>query len=471
MRDTINIPAFGGINKLHTRDPGQSSKGQNFWTRGGSLVSRGGSELIGGTTPFMSAIRSIHTGVRVGVPARLLVEEGRMLWVRPQEGAAWTNLRFDLDTTGTPLNSAIWKGFLLLFSGTRMLAYDIQNNTIADITNSGGNPVPVMQHVAVDKDIIFGWSPDYPDGHLVRFNGYTKDAQGFILGRSQNEWPPDFALNVSGSSGTPVLDVIPFRGYRFCLTQTSSHLIYGDNEDDFRVLPGDNIGAFRAGCSALAGNIILWLNFDIKGMPKVYAFTGTQSVVVSQPIEELLMEEDFSGVFAKALTNQFWLIFPGTTSTKCYIYDTDEQQWYIYTYPAVIRATTLIPEQMREQTIHFGLQSGGVLKLNESNNDFGNPIVTEMLLGPFSAGAMRFRLKRIWLEVEPRNNFSIQVYATGDQWQEKGAFSISAKAGNPTSVGTRIHGVRGRSIFLRLVSTSRINELQQATLVVGRGGD
>lgn len=500
MRDTINIPAFGGINKLHTRNLGQPSKGRNFWTRGGSLVSRDGLSLLAGTPPFTSSIKSIHTGVRAGVPSRLLVEESSRLWVRPQAGAAWTQLRSNI--TGSGFNSAIWKGFLLLFSGTQMLSYDIQNNTVSDITNSGGNPVPAMQNVAVDKDIIFGWAPNFPDGHLVRFNGYTRDAQGFILGRSQNEWPPDFALNVSGTSGTPILDVIPYRGYRYCLTQVGSHLIYGDNENDFRILQGDNIGVFRAGCSVLTGNIIIWLNFDIKGLPKVYAFSGTQPSVISLPIEELLMNEDYSHVFAKAYANQFWLIFPGFTNTNCYVYDIDEQQWYIYTLPTVLRSSTMFTEYLSSQFIHFGSKSGditqffnrsmravgftggeynsGTYNVNNYNNlgpwevastDLGFPITTELVLGSFSTGDRRARLKRVWLEVEPRNNFTVQIYATADQQPERGPFIISAVAGNTVKLGTRIHGVRGRSISVRLVTRSRVDELQQVTLNLTRGGD
>lgn len=493
----INIPAFGGINKLHTRNIGQPSRGRNFWTRGGSLVSRDGLSLLDGTPSFTAAIRSIHAGSRVGVTSRMLVEEGPRLWVRPQAGAAWTQLRSNI--AGNGFSSAVWQRFLLLFSGAQMLSYDIQNNTIADITNSGGNPVPAMQNVVVDKDVIFGWAPNYPDGHLVRFNGYSRDAQGFILGRSQNEWPPDFALNVSGASGTPVLDVIPYRGYRYCLTQTSSHLIYGDNEKDFRILPGDNIGMFRAGCSALTGNMIIWLSFDIKRLPKVYAFSGTQPTVISQPIEELLMSEDFTNVFAKALANQFWLFFPGTTVTTCYVYDTDERQWYIHVFPAVLTTAALFAEHLGAQIIHFGLQSGAVLQLfnrvmrstggeystgiyntSRYNNvgvweiaptDFGNLITTELSLGPFSTGDKRARLKRVWLEIEPRTNFTVQVFASADQQPERGPFNISAIAGNTVKIDTRIHGVRGRSISLRLVSTGRIDEVQQATLGITVGGD
>lgn len=462
---SLNIPAFGGINKLHTRELGQPSRGKNFWTRSGALITREGSSLLPNAS-FASPIRSIHAGTRVTVSTRLLVEEGANLWVRPTAADAWTTIKSNV--TGTGYNSAIWRGFLLLFSGTQMLAYNIESNTLADITNSAGS-VPPMQHVAVEKDIIWGWAPNHPESNMVRFNGYLKDAQGFILGRSKDVWPPDFALDISGSSGTPVLDVIPYRGYRYCLTQRGSQLIYGDNEENFRILPGDNIGVYRPGCSALAGSTIVWLNFDIKGHPKVYAFTGTEPTVISQPIEELLFEEDFTHVWAKALASQFWLFFPKATTTTCYVFDTDERQWYIHEFPTSLQAATLFAEHMQMQDIHFGLQNGGVLRLDDSTTDFGNPITTELFLGPFSLEGRRVKLRRIWLEADPRNDFTVNVYATADQDREQGPYSVAVKKGNPIKANVRIQQLRGRSIFLRLTTTEKINELQQASLTVTVG--
>lgn len=465
-KTSINIPAFGGINKRHTRALGQPSQGKNFWTRSGSLFTREGSSLLT-NTPFTSAIKSIHAGAKVNVPTRLLVEEGTRLWVKASPAAPWAAIKTDV--TGTGYRSAIWRGFLLIFSGTQMMAYNIEANTLATITNTAG-PVPAMQNVAVEKDIIWGWGPNHAESNLVRFNGYLKDAQGFILSRSKDVWPPDFSLDISGNSGTPVLDFIPYRSYRFCLTQKGSHLIYGDNEDDFRILPGDNIGVFRAGCSALAGSTIVWLNFDIKGMPKVYSYTGTEPTVISQPIEELLYVEDFTNVWAKALANQFWLIFPKATTTTCYVYDTDEREWYIHVFPAVFNAATLFAEHLQQQDIHFGLGSNEVARLDDSTTDFGTPITTEIFLGPFSAESRRIKLKRIWLEAEPRTKFDVKVYATADQGVEQGPFVASFGQGNPVKDAVRIHRVKGRSLYLRLTTTEKINELQQATLTVTAGG-
>ena len=466
MKQPIDIPAFGGINKQHTRALGQPSRGKNFWTRSGALFTREGSSLLAGT-PFTAPIVSIHAGAKVSTATRMLVEEGANLWVKPSPEGAWAVLKANV--AGTGYKSGIWQKYLLLFSGTQMMAYDIENNTLAAITNTEGS-VPAMQNVAVEKDIIWGWAPNHAESNLVRFNGYTKDEQGFILARSKDVWPPDFALDISGNSGTPVLDVIPYRGYRFCLTQKGSHLIYGDSEDDFRILPGDNTGVFRAGCSALAGSTIVWLNFDIKGLPKVYAYTGTEPTVISQPVEELLQAESFTNVWAKALANQFWLIFPGTTTTTCYVYDTDEREWYIHVFPAVFNAATLFAEHLQQQVIHFGMGSGQVAKLDSSATDFGTAITTELYLGPFSLESRRIKLKRLWLEAEPRSNFAVNVYATADQGTEQGPFTATFVTGNPIKEDVRIHGVKGRSLYLRLSTTQKINEIQQATLTVTVGG-
>jgi len=465
-KTAITIPAFGGINKQHNRDLGQPSRGKNFWTRGGALFTREGSSFMQGT-PFVQAVKSIHAAARVGVATRLLVEEGSNLWVKPSAVDPWLALRNNV--TGSGFSSAVWQGFLLLFSGAQMLSYDITGNTVADITNTEG-PVPAMQHVMVEQDLIWGWAPTLPEGNLVRFNGYLKDAQGFILGRSQNVWPPDFALDISGNSGTPVLDVIPYRGFRYCLTQVGSHLIYGENETNFRIVPGDNVGVFRTGCSALVNSVICWLGVNIKGHPRVYAFTGTEPIAISQPIEELLIEENFTNVWAKALGNQFWLIFPKEAVTTCYVYDTDERQWYVHEFPIGLWAGTLFAEHLQPLDIHFGAQGGKVLRLDTSMTDFGVPITTELYLGPFSLESRRIRLKRLWLEAEPRRDFFVDVFAAADQGEERGPFRADVFTGNPVRANVRVQGVRGRSVFLRLTTTEKIDELQQASLTVAVGG-
>lgn len=458
------VRAFGGINKLHTRELGQASEGKNFWTRNGVLFTREGYSLLVGT-PFTSAIRSVHGAARAQVSPRLLVEEGANLWC--YNTLNWTALLASV--SGNGFSSTMYYDHLILVNGPQKYAYDVAGDTIAPLQNLEGGDVPDMEFITVHKDILFGWAPHFAPADTIHFNGYEKDADGKILGRSKDSWPLDFAIRVPDGSGSPVLACIPAGASLLILTEHSYWFLFGDNEDNFSLVPGGAIGVYSERCVAKVGDYAIWLSEDDQGVKRVYAYSGTQPDVISQPVEELLNNLP-SAYFANARSygfgTKFWLILPDTASniTKAFVFDIEEKQWYVHEFPSAFMCACLY-----DGKLHFGTNDARVIRLDENSpTDFGNPIATEFKIGPISLdGARKFKVKRVWFNAEPRSSFSLDVYASADGGEENGPYSVSFETGGQKTRQAKIQrGNKGHDIYLRVATTDKINELQSFSLTV-----
>jgi hypothetical protein len=201
----VPISAFGGINKLHTRQPGQPSGGKNFFVRNGSLYTREGCSVLSGT-PFSSPIKSIHSAGKVQVTTRLLVEEGTKLW-RTLDGINWSTIKADV--AGSGYSSTQWDypygaSYLVLASGSQVLKYDIASDVLSNVINNDGDP-PNFEFVTTWRNRVWGWAPNYPNSHLIRFNG--TDENGDL---SLDWWPLDYARSPSLGAQDPVLAAHPF---------------------------------------------------------------------------------------------------------------------------------------------------------------------------------------------------------------------------------------------------------------------
>lgn len=457
MKRALPVKAFGGINKLHTRDLGQASEGKNFWTRNGVLVTREGCSVLSGT-PFTNSIRSVHMAAKAQVTPRLLVEEGANLW--RYDGVNWSTLLTSV--TGSGFNSVMYYNHLILVNGPQKYAYDVVGDTIAALQNLEGGTVPDMEFITTHKDILFGW---VPTSDTIYFNGYEKDATGKILGRSKDYWPPDFAVKIPDGSGSPVLACIPAGTHLFILTQRSYWLLYGDNEDNFSLVPGGATGVYGARCAAKVGDYVIWLGVDEHGIKRVYAYSGTQPYVISQPVEELLNNlpvTSFANVRVYGFGTKFWLILP-QTNTMAFVFDTEEKQWYVHDFPAAFMCACLY-----NQRIHFGTSDARVGWLDENSaTDFGALITTEFKIGPIHLDdARKFKVKRIWVNAEPRNDFSLDIYASADDSEESGPYGVSFTAGGQKTQHAKIQSCKGRDIYLRVSTTDRINELQSFSLTI-----
>ncbi len=467
-KQALAVRAFGGINKLHTRELGQASEGKNFWTRNGVLFTREGCSLLAGT-PFTGAVRSVHGAARAQVMPRLLVEEGANLW--RYNTLNWTALLASV--SGNGFSSTMYYDHLILVNGLQKYAYDVAGDSIAPLQNLEGGRVPNMEFITVHKDILFGWAPHYYPADTIHFNGYEKDANGKILGRSKDSWPPDFAIRVQDGSGSPVMACIPAGTHLLILTQRSYWLLYGNNEDNFSLIPGWAIGVYNERCVAKVGDYAIWLCEDDHGAKRVYAYSGTQPYVISQEIEELinnLPARAFAKVKAYGFGTKFWLILPDTASntTKAFVFDIEEKQWYVHEFPASFMSACLYGES-DEQRIHFGTNDARVVQLDEnSTTDFGHPIVTEFKIGPLNTGdGRKFKVKRLWVNAEPRNGFSLDVYISSDAGDESGPYSVTFEAGGQKTQQVKPQGGnKGRDVYLRVVTTDKINELQSFSLTV-----
>lgn len=453
MSKPIEIGGFSGINKNHDRGIGQFSGGKNFRTKAGKFRSRGGSTTA--TTPVpCTSIKSLHAAAKVSADTRLLLEEGTNLWHKTT--GAWTTVKTDLN--GTRLGSARWQDFLLLGNGNQMLAYDITARTIAAL----GGGAPPMQNFVNWKFRPFGWAPDFANPHLLSYAGY--DALANI---SKDVWPANYAINIGGDAGQPILNCIPRRTHLMCFTRNFFKRVYGEDETNFSILDGADIGLYDSRLAVLVDDVAIWAGSD----KKVYLDSGSSPVPISKPIDELLETEDFSGSFMLNLQNQAWLFFPSSTTTKVYIFDLVEGQWYIDIYPGVVTAAYSHGAYNSQEYTYFGTSAGTMLKLDDTQTtDSGAPIITEGVLGPIDFGGAELWLNNLHVNCEPRNNFALSIYPTCDRRAEQGPFTGQFTTGTQQIKEIPLQQVRGYNVSLKLSSTDHINELQKITLMSGSWG-
>lgn len=454
----IPINAFGGINKLHTRQPGQPSTGKNFYVRNGSLYTREGCSVLSGT-PFTNPISSIHSAGKVQVTTRLLVEEGSKLW-HTLDGVNWSAIKTDV--AGNTYSSTVWSipqgdAFLILVSGSQGLVYDIAAGMLSNLQNLDGDP-PNFEFVTTWRGFVWGWAPNYPCSNQIRFCGYDKDERISI-----DYWPLDFAIVTSSDPAEPVLAAHDFNTHLFILTSRGYYRVYGYSEDNFEVGIGGEKGLYAVRCSAKVGEAVIWLGED----KKVYAYTGTSAYPISQPVDELLAQESFSYVRAYCFGDQFWLVFTNLTAgtTRAYVFDIQEKAWFIYEYPVAIRCSCLHGDYMSEGVPYFGLHDARILKIGGAT-DLGNPITTEFVLGPFYIDSRKFKAKRIWFNAEPQNNFILNVSTVCGQNDETEQGSVEFEAGGQTTKEVKLSGVKDRDISIKVSTTDRIDHLQAAEVVI-----
>lgn len=465
-KTALSVSSFGGINKLHTRELGQASEGKNFWTRNGALRTREGSSLLP-SVPFTSSIRSVHQATKAQIAPRLLVEEESKLW--RYNGSGWQQLLSGV--SGSGFSSVMYYDHLILVNGLQKYAYDVAGDTIAPLQNldSGGGGVPDMEFITAHKGILFGWGPHFADScDVVWYNGYLKDADGKILEISKDVWPADHYLEISTDEGTSVYACVPSGTHLLVLTNYSYYLVYGDRHENFSVTPGGAVGVYSPYCVAKVGDYTMWLSLDEFGVKRVYAYSGTQPYVISQQVEEFLNDlpkAAFAYAKAYGFGTKFWLILPDTqaNTTRAFIFDTEEKQWYIHEYPAAFNCACLY-----DGNVHFGTNDARIVKLDDSPTDFGNPITTEFKIGPVHIeDARKFKLKRLWINAEPRNDFTLDVYTSSDAGDEAGPYTVTFTAGGQKTQFVKPRaGHKGKDVYLRVVTQDRINELQSFSLTI-----
>ena len=461
-KGSIEFQYFSGINKLHTRQPGQLSAGKNFYTKSGSMYTRDGITLLAGTS-FTNPIRSIHSAGKVGITTRLLVEEGSNLWHRLDAGGAWEKIKSDV--VGNGYSSTIWSipqgdAFLILASGSQGLVYDIAAGTLSSLINNDGD-VPNFEFVTTWRGFVWGWAPNWTDSNLIRFCGYDTDQKVSI-----DYWPLDFAINPSENPEEAVLAAHPFGSHMFILTPRGYYRIYGYSEDNFEVSRGGEIGLYAVRCSSIFDSGIVWLGHD----KKVYLYSGTSAYPISQPVDELLQAEPaavFGYATAYAVGGQFWLALPDLTAgtTRIYVFDLVEKAWFIYEYSVAIKCGCLFGNYMGAEIPYFGLHDNRIISVG-GDTDLNVAITTEFSLGPFYIDSRKFKLKRVYFNAEPRNDFTLSVSSVLDQGDEQEQGEVVFETGGQIAKDLKISGVKGQNVSLKITTPDKIDELQSATLVI-----
>lgn len=453
----ITIKAFQGINTLHTRSLGQLSAGKNCITKG-TLKSRRGGSLITGPTGA-GPIKSIHGAVQVGAE-RLLVEEGTNLWHRTTPTGDWSKLK-DGTLTGARLSSCRWEDFLILVNGNEMMAYDITLGTIADL---GGTPPP-MQYVMSHNHILFGWAPDKPEANKIFLCGYVEGT----VRRSKDVWDvTELMIDVTGTSGSPVLQVIPCQSHYLAIAKDSFWRIYGSTEFDFNNNYGGKTNLVNSRCAVKAGDYVIWLGQE-EGLYKVFRYSGTTPVPISDPVESLFPGYSFANPWAYGGTNDFMLFLPNTATGKTIvmIFDTSENYWQPpHEYPEVFNDVTEFGLYLQRQYVTLGLNDGTIARLDDSATDFGTAITTGFTLGPLNINSQKLSIKNIHHAANPHNAFDINVYSKADLGVEKGPRELSFAQGAVANDKVKFGAFKGQNLTLRYETTDRIDELQAITIIL-----
>ena len=457
----IEIKSFGGINTLPSRQIGQSSAGKNFYTVGGVFKTRPGLIAAPGINALTKEIRSLHFAKTGTSGERFLAETVDGLYYY---GSGW-ELKSSEYAHNYGFSSAIWRDEIVLAGGNQMNLYGITTPAITASFTAGTEGENARgEGVCVFKGRAFLFGPNYTH-HEIRFNGYTyvwdDEAQEYteeIEDVSILVWPEKF--KIPASDGGDVLSVIPVGSSVFILTDMGYWHLYGNNEDDFEIIREGNVGCYNLNHGQLVGDVICWLGKD----KKVYIYTGSTAEHISLPVDKFLSAQTFNGtVRCYSFGNQFWIVFRGAT-TKAYIFDTHEKEWYIYEFPVNISAAC-----MRNGIIHFGTSTGAILQLKDSVNDVGTAITTESTLGPINMQGRKIKVKNFHINAKPASYFDLDISSIVDDYDESDSKVCSFNEGPESTQTVKVNSRKGFDVSVKISSTDIINEMTGGTIMVTAG--
>ena len=464
-KTSLEIKAFGGINTLPNRKLGQPSAGKNFLTVGGKFRTRPGLVAAPGITALTKEIRSLHFAKMAQTSERFLAETVDGIYYYDSDLEEW-----DLKDAGYASNygfsSAIWRDEIVLAGGNKMNLFGIETPTLTLNFTTGSESGAAGEGVAVFKDRVFLFGPNYAPAYKLKFNGYeyvydeeTEEYTDEIVDVDIFVWPEKY--QIPANDGDSILSVIPTGSSMFILTGNGYWHVYGNNEDDFEVIREGDIGCYDLNHGKLVGDIIVWLGKD----KKVYVYTGSTAEHVSGPIDEYLSAQTFSvtTVRCHSFSGQFWIIFRGTTTTA-YVFDTVEKQWYIYEFPVNISAAC-----MRNNIIHFGTSTGAILQFIEGVNDNGTTITTDSTLGPINMQSRKIKVKNFYISANPGNDFDIDISSVVDDYEESSPDICSFNEGSESTQNVKVNSRKGLDIYVKISSTDIINELSGGTIIVSAG--
>ena len=323
-----------------------------------------------------------------------------------------------------------------------------------------------MEFCCVYMGHIFVWGPNSAYPHRVYYCGVDEET-GLV---SKDYWPEDYNFLMPTDASEPVLTCIPFSDHLLVITTRGYYRMLDNQHPFLNILRSGDVGAYGVKCAVKLGNYAFWLTDE----KQVVAYEGNTTEVISDNIEGLLADMDFSNVFTVGFGNQFWLVFSDTEegelgTTTCFVFNTQEKAWFKFEYALAFTSATVFGEPMGEQTLQFGTHNGVILDFDGSELDYDAAIETEFIVGPINSSNRKNKFKKMYFLVEPTTDYTLSVYSKGDREEEKEVVEVAVTDGTQQSVYARLSGVKGQNVQIRVNSTDRVTGLKSASLIMVPG--
>ena len=474
MKENINISGFTGINNLNIKDVSEIVTGKNFRTFQGELTSRKGNRVLTEKI-FDTSINSIHSCGISQITSRLLVQEGANLWLK-NGTSAWELLSSTI--SNGQLNSTQWSTFregrdsqLVLVNGTKNYVFNIEAGTsISEMANFStiSYDVPKMEKVTTHQGFVFGWSPNFSPANTLKFNDYiTIDEDGeqkkYI---DIDYWNPAFQIDPSNINET-TLEFVSFDTHGLALTNRGAYRLEGYDENSFSTSVVGKYPVYGMNCASKVSNFIMWVGRDSNKL-KVYAYGGSDIISIGEKIEEELNSRTFNKIFTIGHDGKFYIFMPNTTDTKVFIFDTIEKQWYIDIYEKIFTCACIHHENFLDKGyLYVGTSLGELVKFdNVSINDFLNTTYSTEFTYILELGRDNSKLKNIWITAEPKNDFTLNIVAQGDNNLETDVFSIDFTTGKQITKKVKIKRAKGSNMKVKFYTNDHIDKLIHLNFIV-----
>lgn len=459
-KDVSSIRSMGGIDTRFSKDSSRFSDGKNFYTKSGSLYTRPGTTIV--PSELTSPVISIINAPLPGKDTVLIVQQGNKLWHLVDD--TWTE-KYTL-TSDKPLESCRFINKILMTNSIDRIAYDIPTGVYSTLVVAGLTEIPALEYFISWKFRVFGWSPSAEDSHMLHFCGYDEDDA-----IDPKIWPPTFTLNIGGSSGSPIFAAFPSGNHILVLTETTYTPVYGNTEEDFEVGTAGQTNVLKPGVVQGINDLILWLGKDVNSNLVVNLYSGTEPIVISDPIQDFIPDIDLDTVFTKVFMSQFWVICPDSENdkTKVFIYDTVEKEWFIYEFPFEIVSGTVFGEYLSDDYIYLG-SSSNVIKFDQSvkTDIVDYDIVTSFSWGSITENNQRLKPKTIYVVAEPNVSFDLGVVQVIDDNPEPESVTLSFTKGTPVRQVTefiRVSRDKGYNLSYVFSTTDKIDKINGLTAV------
>jgi len=461
-KTSIDIDKFRGINTLHTRLIGEPSSGKNFLIVDEKLRTREGCSLV--TSDFSYPIKSIHSAPKVNMETKLVVEVNETIWQKVGAEEEWEDLQGDA-ASNYGYSSVLWTtvdetglaadNLLLMAGGRRLYVYSIDTGGIgvwSNFATGTSGVMPKMDRIWKHEDSLFGCG--LTDAYPNRIYVCGLDENGNI---SHEYWPENNWFDVSTTAAEPTLEGVSLGGHMIIFTTRRHYRVYFSrgsdaSQDDISVDSSEigKVGLYKMGCAAKVGNLCIWLTQE-DGDFRVYAYSGSEALPISEKVESLFAGHSFTNVFCFENGGQFWLVLPNSPTSKTTVFVYDKGDWFIYEYPFVINCAAGFGTVMGREYVHLGLNDNRIVKIDDSEYDLDTyAIENDMTIGPISGEGNKIALKRLYLTAEPDYDLVIDVFGKSDGESEISQDQLVLDRDKLTTSDIRLCNVRGYNVSLRL---------------------